>query len=246
MFRKIIDHLKSDWYKYLLEIVVVILGILIAYNLEQWSGEKNNKKKEIEILKDFKRGLSADLSEIRGNIFLHECSIRSTKIILRVIAEDLPYHDSLDACFSFTHSFTTFNGKVSPIEELKNTNLSLVSNDSLRLEIISMYDEAYNRVRMVEAVIERDYEQLRHIDRLYFDAYDTVNLMANTSMPPPPWGVLHPLKFSELKKDPEYAAMLRARLSNQSGLLRLHYIPTKNALKELLRKIDAEIKRLED
>lgn len=60
MIKTIFNHLKSEWYKYVLEIIVIILGILIAYNLEQWGDTRKNKKREIEILKEFKAALNAD------------------------------------------------------------------------------------------------------------------------------------------------------------------------------------------
>jgi hypothetical protein len=245
MLKRIIRHLKAKWYRYLLEIVVVILGILIAYNLEQWSDTRNNSKKEIEMLKEFRRGLSADLEDMHFNMSLHDYSIRSSKIILQVINDDLPYHDSLDACFAYTHAFTVFSGRVGPIEQLKNTNLALVSNDTLRLKIIAMYDEAYPRIRLVELAIRRDYEQLRDFDRLYFDAYDFDRASTSRSVPAPPWGVMRPLRFNELKKSPEYAALLRARMSNQMGLLRVHYFEIEESLTTLLKQIDQEIARLE-
>lgn len=196
-------------------------------------------------MKEFKGALTADLSEMRDNIRMHEYSILSSKTILKVIQDNLPYHDSLAACFAHTHAFTTFSGRVGPIEQLKNTNLAIVSNDALRLEIISMYDEAYPRIRLVELAIKRDYEQLRDFDRLYFDAYDVETSSTNKSIPPPFWGIMRPILFSELKTNPGYAALLRARISNQVGLLRGHYNPTEKTLSHLLNEIDKEIKSLE-
>lgn len=245
MLKIIFNHLKSEWYKYIIEIIVVMLGILIAFNLEQWRDTRNNKKREIEILKEFKGALAADLMEMQNNISMHEYSILSSRMILQVIQDNLPYHDSLDACFAHTHAFTTFSGRVGPIEQLKNTNLAIVSNDELRLEIISMYDEAYPRIRLVELAIKRDYEQLRDFDRLYFDAYDVDRVSTNKNIPPPFWGIMRPLRFTELKTNPEYAALLRARISNQVGLLRGHYKPTEKALSNLLNQIDQEIEKLE-
>lgn len=245
MLKIIFNHLKSEWYKYVIEVIVVILGILIAYNLEQWSDTRSNKKREIEILKEFKGALGADLAEMQNNISMHEYSILSSRMILKVIQDNLPYHDSLDACFAHTHAFTTFSGRVGPIEQLKNTNLAIVSNDVLRLEIISMYDEAYPRIRLVELAIKRDYEQLRDFDRLYFDAYDVDRVSTNKNIPPPFWGIMRPLRFTELKTNPEYAALLRARISNQMGLLRGHYKPTEKALSNLIDQIDKEIEKLE-
>jgi hypothetical protein len=245
MLKIIFNHLKSEWYKYIIEIIVVMLGILIAFNLEQWRDTRNNKKREIEVLKEFKGALAADLMEMQNNISMHEYSILSNRMILKVIQDNLPYHDSLDACFAHTHAFTTFSGRVGPIEQLKNTNLAIVSNDVLRLEIISMYDEAYPRIRLVELAIKRDYEQLRDFDRLYFDAYDVDRVSTNRSIPPPFWGIMRPLRFTELKANPEYTALLRARISNQVGLLRGHYNPTEKALSTLLNQIDQEIEKLE-
>jgi hypothetical protein len=244
MFKIIFNHLKSEWYKYVIEVIVVILGILIAYNLEQWSDTRSNKKREIEILKEFKGALAADLVEMQNNISMHEYSILSSRMILKVIQDDLPYHDSLDACFAYTHAFTVFSGRVGPIEQLKNTDLAIVSNDRLRLEIISMYDEAYPRIRLVELAIRRDYEQLRDFDRLYFDAYEVDGISTNKQIPAPLWGIMRPLQFTELKTNPEYAALLRARISNQMGLLQVHYKPAAEALIHLLNQIDEEIKKL--
>ncbi|MCA4898604.1 MAG: DUF6090 family protein [Bacteroidota bacterium] len=245
MIQKIIFHLKSEWYKYFIEMVVVILGILIAFNLEQWGVERENKKKEIEMLKEFKIGLSADLAEMQSIILFHQYSIQSSKIVLKVIKENLPYHDSLDACFSYTHAFSTFSGRMGPVEQLKNTNLAIVSNDTLRLEIVSMYDEVYPRIRLVELAVKRDYEQLRDFDRVFFDAYDAESVSTNKTIPAPPWGIMHPIRFSELKTNPEYAALLRARISNQMGMLRIHYKPAEKQLSSLLHAIDLEINRLE-
>lgn len=245
MFRVILNHLKSQWYKYIIEVVVVIVGILIAYNLEQWSDDRNNKKREIEILREFKGALSADLVEMQSNIQMHEHSILASRTILNVIQHNLPYHDSLDAAFAYTHAFSVFSGRVGPIEQLKNTNLAVVSNDRLRLEIISMYDETYPRIRLVELAIRRDYEQLRDFDRLYFDAYEVDRVSTSKNIPTPLWGTMRPINFEGLKTNPEYAALLRARISNQMGLLRIHYIPAEKTLRNLVGEIDQEIQKLE-
>jgi len=110
---------------------------------------------------------------------------------------------------------------------------------------MGMHDEVYNRIRKVEVAITRDYEQLRDFDRLYFEAYDVDQISTSKSMPRPPWGTMRPIRFTELKTNPEYAALLRARISNQTGLLRIHYYPAEKELNNLLNQIDREIERLE-
>jgi hypothetical protein len=245
MLRTISHHLKTQWYKYIIEVIVVILGILIAYNLEQWSDLRHDKKREVEVLREFKGSLAADLAQMSENIRLHQYSILSSRIILKVIKDNLPYDDSLDACFAFTHTFTVFSGRVGPIEQLKSTNLSIISNDRLRLEIVSMYDEVYTRIRLVELAIKRDYEQLRDFDRLYFEAYDIDGVSTHKEVPAPLWGTMRPINFSALVENPEYSALLRARISNQVGLLGIHYKPAEQDLSNLLDNIDQEIKKLQ-
>lgn len=108
-----------------------------------------------------------------------------------------------------------------------------------------MYDEAYPRLKRIESVVLRDYEQLRDFDRLYFDAYDPEGMSSSKFLVAPFWGTMHPINFAELKKQPQYAALLRAKISNQSGLLRGHYKPIAQSLGQLLDHIDQELKRLE-
>jgi len=56
---------------------------------------------------------------------------------------------------------------------------------------------------------------------------------------------MRPINFTELKTNPEYAALLRARISNQIGLLKVHYYPIEKELNNLLYQIDREITKLE-
>lgn len=245
MLRAILNHLRSQWYKYVMEVIVVILGILIAYNLEQWNDARKDKKREIEILKELKSAIDADIKEMKLNIEDHEASILSSKTILKVISENIPYHDSLDVYFSYTHAFTTFSGRVGPIEQLKNNNLEIISNDKLRLETISMYDEAYPRLKKVESIILRDYENLRDFDRLYFEAYNPDGVSSSKNLATPFWGTMHPIHFNELIKNPEYTALLRAKISNEMGLLSGHYKPIVQRLSNLHDQIGQELKKIE-
>ena len=62
-FRKIRYNLMSDnktgkYFKYAIgEIILVVLGILIALQINDWNETRKARLKEIEILTDFKKGL---------------------------------------------------------------------------------------------------------------------------------------------------------------------------------------------
>ncbi len=47
---KVFKHLRSDWFRYGFETLAVIVGILIAFALENWQDTLQIKKEEHEIL----------------------------------------------------------------------------------------------------------------------------------------------------------------------------------------------------
>ena len=55
--KKIIQHLKEDWYKYLLEILVIALSIFAGLELENWN--ENRKEKKLTVI--YLEGLLFDL-----------------------------------------------------------------------------------------------------------------------------------------------------------------------------------------
>jgi len=63
----ILNHLKSDWYKYLLETLVVILGILVAFSLNSWKDSVRHKEDVKQLYGDLAQELNTDLIEIQGN-----------------------------------------------------------------------------------------------------------------------------------------------------------------------------------
>jgi len=50
--KKILKHLKKDWYKYTLEIIVITFGILLAFALNNWNEDRKNEKLEAAFLSD--------------------------------------------------------------------------------------------------------------------------------------------------------------------------------------------------
>lgn len=65
--KRIIQHLKKEWYKYLLEILVVIIGIMIAFSLNSWRASHQTKEMVQQYYRDISQALSEDLMEVIGN-----------------------------------------------------------------------------------------------------------------------------------------------------------------------------------
>jgi len=42
---KIIKHLRSDWFRYGFETIAVVVGILVAFSLENWNEKRLEKQR---------------------------------------------------------------------------------------------------------------------------------------------------------------------------------------------------------
>ncbi len=57
---KIFKHLRSDWFRYGFETLAVIVGILVAFALDNWNEERKQDLIEIEYLNGLKSDLAND------------------------------------------------------------------------------------------------------------------------------------------------------------------------------------------
>ena len=78
------------------EIVLVVMGILIALQINNWNEYKKKEQFELSLLKEMKKNLKADLKDIDINIKYIERSIKSTKIILTSFENNIPFSESLN------------------------------------------------------------------------------------------------------------------------------------------------------
>ncbi|MFC2128351.1 hypothetical protein ACFLRR_00610 [Bacteroidota bacterium] len=172
----------NHW-SYLADLVVIVLGIIIALSLDAWWQEKQDRKLERKYLISLKVDLKADLFRISD---LNDKTIRrighSTRILKHLNAKiehptvfniDSIYlmkSDSISQRGNLVEAISTI-GKVWKLErfaptydELTNTGfLRLLTNDSLRLELRQYYLRIESSIFLEEEqsyVLWRDYHKL--------------------------------------------------------------------------------------
>ena len=146
-FRKIRHRLLTEnkFSKYLLyaigEIILVVIGILIALQINNWNEKSKLKNEEIKLLKEMRSALISDKEDVISNISEHASAAKSCSILINHISNKLPYNDSLDFHFANSLNTTRFSHTSSPYETLKIKGPDLIENDSLRVMLGEYYDK---------------------------------------------------------------------------------------------------------
>ena len=234
---------KGKYFKYAIgEIILVVIGILIALQINNWNQVKQARIKEIEILKDFKKGLNYDILQMDSIFAQYDRAKFSIHKILEHFEDNAPYTDTLDAHFFSTTLIFDSGGLASGVyETLKSSGLDLISNKDIRDLIISVYDE--HRPWMY------DWEK-RYID-LIFDAQKTIyntrfeDFWNGDNNDPNITGLMKPIDYEILKNDNAYKYHLRSQLNLIGWLIEKPVKQTQNEGKKLLKLIDSELSKVD-
>jgi hypothetical protein len=136
-FRKIRQQLLTEnkFSKYLLyaigEVVLVVIGILIALAINNHNEEKKNIKLELVILKQLKTDYRANLLQLENKIEMRRKLIAESLNVLKITSKDIPISkDSLSMIFATFLMDPTFD----PIEnDVTNSgDIKLIRNDTLK------------------------------------------------------------------------------------------------------------------
>jgi len=155
-FRKIRQKMLTEnkFSKYIFyaigEILLVVVGILIALSINNWNDRKSANKIEQLSLNELKNNLKSDISDLENNINKDSLVIISFEVIINNLTKTKVYHDSLAKHFGRLGDYSNFINTNSAYESLKSTGLNKIINDSLRFKVINYYDVNSHRLMNIE------------------------------------------------------------------------------------------------
>ncbi len=147
-FRKIRQQLLTEnkFSKYLLyaigEIVLVVIGILIALKINNWNTIKNNRDFELTMLKEINVALNKDYNFFNEHLihFRNKTEIEAIEFFDKAIIYKNVQEDSLDYHFNRLDFGLQVTYNRGPYDALKASGIDKVTNDSLRNKLIYFYD----------------------------------------------------------------------------------------------------------
>lgn len=254
LFRKIRYDLMNQnkttkYFKYAIgEIVLVVIGILIALSINNWNESNKRRVQEIKIYKEIVSDLELTKEEIQKDMQSHITFLHSNKALLNHLIEKKPYSDSL-----ITHMFNVSGDlqvypKTSGFEALNSIGLNLLSNDSIRIEITNLYQLYLKRVvnqgwretpsndigKLMEPHLKRNLTiDTKKKERIIYYNNDSIGIKATKIR-----------NYNALLNDIEFQRTLNRTILNRTGKINIHGLFLKR-IEHAMKSIKEELNRLE-
>ena len=154
------------------EIVLVVIGILIALQINNWNEIQKTKRWEDQFLTDLQNELQNDLNQLSTVYHLQinkeEASKLAMQLIKRAQQEDKA---KIDSIFSSTQkSNRTFFPTTGVYDSgLSGGKIEQLSNDSLKYAIMNLYNHFYKRLVYNGEVLD---DVVEHVDWEKIPFYD--------------------------------------------------------------------------
>ena len=133
----IMENKTSKYFKYALgEITLVVIGILIALQINNWNETKKDRAFEVKMLKEIYKALENDLESFERLVIRMKKLDTATTIMAKHIYEQSPFQDSLsdrgDSRWYMLRMGIQYQYNRGPYEAIKSSRIDRISNDSLR------------------------------------------------------------------------------------------------------------------
>ena len=167
-FRKIrYDLMEKNktgkYFKYAIgEIVLVVIGILIALSINNWNENRKSKRVADEIYRNLQTSLVQDSTEVQRIIKLNTKSLEVQKALIlnEENQESIEFDennlnelfgDIINGIFSFFPKNGIYNSIVS------NNGMDLLKSKQIKASLINLYDHQYERYANMDSTIENKY-----------------------------------------------------------------------------------------
>ncbi|MFK7952395.1 MAG: hypothetical protein AB8B73_06080 [Ekhidna sp.] len=171
---KIIQHLKSEWYKYVLEILVITIGILGAFLLNSWNNQVQAKKDAYSALIPLKVEIQ---NNIRNEMIVNSQSRHFDSLASKILSDTLTledYHQDSELRGVLQNYFTTAFKRTKYESFVSNKYDQYSQFEKLSEKLKVHYDPANffsERANTIELLKTGQQEQTDKITYSFPDAY---------------------------------------------------------------------------
>ena len=247
----------ASYFKYAIgEIVLVMVGILLALQVSNWNSDRKRNQLEKVLLAQVKEELSSSFQDIVSDFNVFELGRRSNFRISDYFQQNVNYNDTM--CFDFY--WLTKDEYIYPEESaysrIKEEGLDIIRNDSIRRRLQRLYEVGFPRISKENSfhpdigAYFSDYYQNHFVPNSNHSLKFKAIFPSDTLKYPREYkvdGRTHyatigfvPLDFEALKKDPKFKMLMKQTEVFRTYKLRV-YNGTKNGIEKVIALIDKEL-----
>ncbi len=142
----------GKYFKYAIgEIVLVVVGILIALSINNWNEDRKLKSIEINVLKGIKQNILMDTIDLNHNLRRHKEMTQRDSFIISHLLDKKPLDSIVERkLIDLEDSNMLLMLHTSYFDEVKSKGLSMISNKILRDSIARLYEFKYEYLFLAE------------------------------------------------------------------------------------------------
>ena len=241
-FRKIRQKLLSEnkFSKYLIysigEIVLVVIGILIALGINNWNNEQKDKQAELKYLNQIRKSLKENDLILKERIETDKRLLKFGDQLYNHIKTQKQVNDSIKQIFVVLLNDQMVSFNIAAFENLKNDGLSFISNDDLKFEIINIYDK---ELKYIQNIFANQFENYLSgvINPFFSDNFEFVSNKKYMSA--------EPNNYQDLLSNNKTTNIF-SMVNTMRSYAISNYSNTQKKINEIIIKLDKEIKTLNE
>ncbi len=189
------------------EIILVVIGILIALQINNWNEKNKERIKEREILGDLVENLELNIKILEDNIEQLKVYGKSSEYVLESLYDKRPYNDSMKVHFHQARvpkiaMYLSHSG----YEEYKNIGFHIITNKVLKNEILSLFETVYPNTLASFEPVNADFPE--------FDNHVVQNFIFSNK-------TLVPNDYQKLFTDHYYISWIRAYKEGRKEVIKM-------------------------
>ena len=217
-----------NWKYAIGEVALIVVGITIALAANSWYEGRKALQDERVLLQQMHQTLTEGLEELSRRSMIMQQVEQDIAALLNHLEEDKPYSDDLGDYFRSLSRFSGVRMRLAPFEALKARGLELIFNDSLRMQLISLYEDEFpglqnsnnfSRIFAQDTVVPYLMMNFRQVDSRAWIPYD----------------------YEQVRSDDYLANMCRNRLSSLRNFVLPNFEKTTATISEILVAIEQEL-----
>ena len=164
-FRKIrydlMENKTGKYFKYAIgEIVLVVFGILIALQINNWNEQRKNRIEEQTLYKSLISSLESDLKDVNDKTQIVNRALYAQNIFMNTslnnLKEKFNIKEVQDLLYNVSESSRSFFPNYGLYNKItNNNNIDLIRSSELQMSIIELYEQYYKRYTDLDLNIEK-------------------------------------------------------------------------------------------